>query len=102
MKALIIFPLLLVVSCKTASDKEAVSSELEVGGQKLEQCAAIRGNGQYLFSHFGALARFTEEFGAFQATVGGSSTSITSFIYESLLMNPGLKGLDTETYNRRC
>ena len=51
-------------------------------------CAAIRGNGNWIFSHFGALSRVIEEYGAIDAMAGGSSASITIFLYESMLQNP--------------
>jgi hypothetical protein len=51
-------------------------------------CAGIRGNGQNLFAHYGALARHVEEYGAITCAAGGSSGSITTFILESIWANP--------------
>ncbi len=53
-------------------------------------CAGIRGNGQNLFAHYGALARHVEEYGALKCAAGGSSGSITTFIIESIWLNPDL------------
>src|SRR5262249_55625801 len=51
---------------------------------------AIRGNGQAMLSHFAALARLAEHYGPADALAGGSSTSITMFVYESMLKNEAL------------
>jgi hypothetical protein len=40
--------------------------------------------------HFNALARLTEHYGAFDGLAGGSSSTITMFLYESMLQSPGL------------
>ncbi len=53
-------------------------------------CAGIRGNGQNLFAHYGALARHVEEYGAVTCAAGGSSGSITTFFLESMWANPSL------------
>jgi hypothetical protein len=54
-------------------------------------CAAIRGNGQFIFAHFTALAHVVEHFGAIDAAAGGSSGSITTFLLESIQMNPAVE-----------
>ncbi len=61
-------------------------------------CAGIRGNGQNLFAHYGALARHVEEYGAITCAAGGSSGSITSFLLESMWANPDLHRCGS----RRC
>jgi len=53
-------------------------------------CAGIRGNGQNLFAHYGALARHIEEYGRITCAAGGSSGSITTFFLESMWANPDL------------
>ena len=60
-------------------------------------CAAVRGNGQLIPAHFGSLARIAEHYGPLDAISGGSSASITSFLAESMQMNPLLdqcRGVD--------
>lgn len=52
------------------------------------RCLAIRGNGHYILSHFGGLARMTELYGPMDALAGGSSASITMMLYESMRLNP--------------
>ena len=54
---------------------------------KRSTCAGIRGNGQNLFAHYGALARHVEEYGAITCAAGGSSGSITTFLMESMWAN---------------
>ncbi len=61
-------------------------------------CAGIRGNGQNLFAHYGALARHVEEYGAITCAAGGSSGSITTFLMESMWANPEVHRCD----GRRC
>lgn len=53
-------------------------------------CAGIRGNGQNLFAHYGALARHVEEYGPIECASGGSSGSITTFLIESIWANPAV------------
>ncbi len=64
-------------------------------------CAAIRGNGTYIFSHWGSLARIVEEYGEIDGVAGGSSASITSFLYESMVMSPSLEGRTPEERRER-
>ncbi|MDH3623925.1 MAG: hypothetical protein OEQ49_08620 [Myxococcales bacterium] len=61
-------------------------------------CAGIRGNGQNLFAHYGALARHVEEYGAIQCAAGGSSGSITAFFVESIWASPQVHNCT----GRRC
>lgn len=51
-------------------------------------CLAIRGNGDRVFAHFGAVARIVEHYGTVDGVAGGSSGSITSFLIESVQLNP--------------
>lgn len=57
-------------------------------------CAGVRGNGQNLFAHYGALARHVEEYGAITCVAGGSSGSITAFLVESMWAHPDLHSCD--------
>ncbi len=61
-------------------------------------CAGVRGNGQNLFAHYGALARHVEEYGAITCIAGGSSGSITAFLVESMWANPDVHACD----GRKC
>ena len=61
-------------------------------------CAGIRGNGQNLFAHYGALARHVEEYGVVTCAAGGSSGSITTFFMESMWANPDLQSC----YGQKC
>lgn len=66
-------------------------------------CAGIRGNGQNLFAHYGALARHIEEFGAVTCAAGGSSGSITTFFLESIWANPDVQNCTSSRGRlRRC
>lgn len=55
-----------------------------------ELCAAVRGNGENLMAHFNSLAHVLEHYGFFDGLAGGSSASISIFIYESVIQNPAL------------
>ncbi|MEM9461180.1 MAG: hypothetical protein AAGF11_43855 [Myxococcota bacterium] len=50
----------------------------------LPWCAAIKGNGNRIFAHWGALARLSEHYGEPVGAVGGSSGSMTTFLTEAL------------------
>lgn len=51
-------------------------------------CAAIRGNGELMPAHWGAMSSLVEDQGIPSAMAGGSSASITMFLLESLSLNP--------------
>jgi len=53
-----------------------------------EYCAAIRGNGELMPAHWGAMSSIVEDEGMPSAMAGGSSASITMFLLESLSLNP--------------
>lgn len=79
--------------CGTDSGEEEVTTNPggkgdQVGDVKV--CAAVRGNGQLIPAHFGALARLVEHYGPVYAVAGGSSGSITSFFLDSIQMNPAV------------
>ncbi len=76
-----------------ASPAAACTGKCDSGGEpvdsaELDVCVAIRGNGPRITAHFGALARIIEHYGLIDATAGGSSGSITSFLLESIQANP--------------
>ena len=56
----------------------------------ISYCAAIRGNGDSMPAHWGALAETMETYGDPQGLAGGSSGSITTFLWESSELNPAL------------
>lgn len=53
-------------------------------------CVGVRGNGQLITAHFAALSRIIEHYGLASGVSGGSSASITSFLLESVQMNPAV------------
>ena len=57
-------------------------------------CVGVRGNGELIFAHFAALSRIVEHHGLIDGVAGGSSGSITSFILESMQMNPSVHDCD--------
>ena len=80
----------LLGSCKTSKSVVMEDEPLLANG-KPKFCAAMRGNGHYIMTHFGSLARIVEHFGPLDGIAGGSSGSVSSFIYESMLKNPILR-----------
>jgi hypothetical protein len=61
-------------------------------------CAAVRGNGESILTHFASLSRIVEHYGVVDGMAGGSSGSITTFTYESMLKNPVMHRCGT----KRC
>ena len=77
--------------CTAESDDAGAGAvESEQRSTELKLCAAIKGNGPRILSHFTALARITEELGMLDAAAGGSSGTISTFLYESMSMNPAV------------
>jgi|GEM_PF-1237009 len=60
-------------------------------------CIALRGNGELMPAHLGALAQTIETFGLPSASAGGSSASFSIFVLDSILANPLLMNLDEKT-----
>jgi hypothetical protein len=90
-------------SCRTTEPAQVNSTVSETNsGNSLKLCAAVRGNGHYILSHFGALGRITENFGVLDAMAGGSSASVTMFLYESILMNPLVKDAPADIRQQRA
>jgi hypothetical protein len=86
----------LSTACAPAGDEEVEGDQAEVNeanGPRL--CAAVRGNGQSIVTHFASLARITEHYGVVEGIAGGSSGSITSFAYESILKNDAVSTCGT-------
>lgn len=59
-------------------------------------CVGIRGNGTRIFAHFGAMARIHEHYGMIAGVAGGSSGSISTFITESMYINPSVYSCGSE------
>ncbi|MEM6294482.1 MAG: hypothetical protein AAGA54_24630, partial [Myxococcota bacterium] len=93
-------------SCEGAKCDDAEGSEGTDGFVQQSYCVGVRGNGQLITAHFASLARIIEHYGLVSGVSGGSSASITSFLLESIQMNPavndcGGKGCtDEEAANR--
>ena len=64
-------------------------------------CVGIRGNGPRIWAHFSALGRITEEFGPITAAAGGSSGSISVFLFESVRANPLVSRCGRKPCSRR-
>lgn len=82
-----------LAACSSAPEEDASADE----GQIVEQsstpklCAAVRGNGQSILTHFASLSQIVAHYGVVDGMAGGSSGSITTFTYESILKNPAMK-----------
>ncbi len=59
--------------------------------QSNSYCMAIRGNGELMPAHWGAMAQSVETFGMPSGVAGGSSASISAFMMDSLALNPLVK-----------
>lgn len=69
-------------------------------GASPDLCVGVRGNGHYIVTHFASMARIVETYGIPNGMAGGSSGSITQFVYESVLMNPGVRTCGTRACNK--
>lgn len=86
----IILITLVLISCRTVFSSHKSNTDLqstEIKKSELGLCTAIRGNAHYLFTHFAAMARIVEHYGTIDALAGGSSSTMTMFLYESIIKN---------------
>lgn len=82
------------VACAAPAPEDAAEDDVtEPGAPAL--CAAVRGNGELIGAHFPSLARVVETYGVVDGMAGGSSGSITTFLYESILMHPAVNTCGT-------
>jgi hypothetical protein len=65
----------------------AAGAQSGSGAGSLRLCAGLRGNGELILTHFASLSRLVEQYGVIDGMAGGSSGSITTFAYESILMH---------------
>lgn len=72
-------------ACKARQNSSQVKESLTPG---LNRCVALRGNGTHMIAHTTSLAKMTQQWGPIDAFAGGSSATMTTFLYESILMNP--------------
>ena len=64
-------------------------------------CVALRGNGEYVAGHWGALTKLVEEKGMPSVVAGGSSSSITIFLLNSIVTNPKFKKLSPDQKKKK-
>ena len=67
------------------------TDESIVAGGAPSLCVGVRGNGHYIVTHFASMSRIVETYGVPHGVAGGSSGSITQFVYESILMSPVIR-----------
>jgi hypothetical protein len=89
-QALVIIGFALLSACTSIGTSEVGNRGLASEEQAPKYCVAIRGNGPLITSHWVALARLLDTGHLITGGAGGSSGSITLFLYESMLQNPQL------------
>jgi hypothetical protein len=82
------FAFLLTISLTTP-----IKAQISESIDSANYCVAVRGNGELAPAHWGAFAQALESFGVPVAAAGGSSASITVFLFESMLANPIIAAL---------
>ncbi len=81
-----------LAACSNAPEDDGAANAgaaSQAGAPRL--CAAVRGNGQSILTHFASLSQIVGHYGVVDGMAGGSSGSITTFVYESMLKNPVMK-----------
>lgn len=83
-------------------ETDCTGAKCDAAGDGSEQdtrsCFGVRGNGELIFAHFGSLARIYESYGLMWGASGGSSGSITTFLADSVQLNPHV----TDCGNEAC
>ncbi len=67
-----------------------------------EYCLALRGNGELMPAHWGAMANLTEKMGLPVAQAGGSSATITMMMNEAVATNKFITGTRGQTARNRA
>lgn len=79
-----------LVACTAAPEGDEADGAAAQSRSSGKLCAAVRGNGESILTHFASLARIVEHYGVASGIAGGSSGSITAFTYDSILVNPAV------------
>jgi len=80
-----------IAACGGDRDEEdGFAAGAIANGEAPALCVAMRGNGESILTHFASLARIVEHYGLVEGLAGGSSGSISTFTYESILKNPAV------------
>ncbi len=66
-----------------------------------DYCLAVRGNGELAPAHWGGFAKLVERMGFPKAMSGGSSASVSLFLFDSVSLNPILGNRDSESGRKR-
>jgi hypothetical protein len=69
---------------------------------EVEYCMAVRGNGELMPAHWGAVSGLVERLGLPKAQAGGSSGSVTTFFIDAIASHPLVKGVSGEERSRRA
>lgn len=79
-----------LAACGGTQEEETTEGQDEVvqASATPRLCAGVRGNGQSILTHFASLSQIVEHYGVVDGMAGGSSGSISTFTYESILKNP--------------
>ncbi|MBX3226927.1 MAG: hypothetical protein KIT84_40765 [Labilithrix sp.] len=82
-----------LAACAPGSEDDADGAEQHATGSEAPKlCAAVRGNGEYVVTHFASLARIVEHYGVIDGIAGGSSGSLSTFVYDSIRANDAIGG----------
>lgn len=80
--------------CKTTDESESGLRDAQQTGTTAADrnlCVGVHGNGNLIMAHFGAYARIVEHYGLIDGASGGSSGSVSLFLYESIFANNALR-----------
>ncbi len=87
------------VGCASPAEDDAGEDDSEIVSSATPKlCAAVRGNGTAILTHFVSLARIVEHHGVVDGMAGGSSGSLSTFVYDSILRNPAVSSCS----GRKC
>lgn len=84
----------LAAGCKTTEPATADLRDAQNGAPATADrnlCVGVHGNGNMIMAHFGSYARIVEHYGLFDGASGGSSGSVSLFLYESIFANKALR-----------
>lgn len=83
-----------VAGCASEEATDTKSADAVSGNPDGKLCVALRGNGHYIITHFNALAKIHELYGKVDTIAGGSSSTVSMFVYESMRANDVVRQCD--------
>ena len=96
-KLMVFIMIAITATFQACKSRDATSRVQDANSAIPERCVALRGNGTHIVAQVMGLAKILPKWGEIHVFAGGSSSTITTFIYESISLNKAVRTLDEKS-----